>query len=97
MVSSTRFMGDEEIADRALDLLLSEPEEDRAALVRWAADEFERCGLGHPRTDDPNDFIFDAILENPMLGDWMRARCIGRGSVLGAETFAELVDWLTPS
>ena len=32
-----------------------------------------------------------------MLSDWMRARCVDRENVLNAETFAELIDWLTPA
>ena len=91
------FLGDEEIGDRALKLLLEEPEEDRPALMRWAAGEFERFGLGEPSTEDPRQFVMDAIWENPMLGDWMRARGVYSENVLNAETFADLIDWLTPA
>lgn len=91
------FLGDEEIGDRALELLLKEPEGDRPGLMRWAASEFRRCDLGDPSTVGAHQFIADAILDNPMLGDWIRARAVYRENVLAAETFAELIDWLTPA
>jgi hypothetical protein len=63
--------------------------------MEWAAGEFERFGLGEPSTSSPRQFVHDAIWDNPMLGDWMSARRVYCENVLNAETFADLIDWLT--
>lgn len=91
------FLGDEEIGDRALELLLSEPVASRQALVRWAAAQFSRCDLGDPSSVDPRQFVADAIWDNPMLADWMRARRIDSASVRCADSFVDLIDRLTPT
>lgn len=87
----------EEIGDLALRFLLRAPEDEREDMMEWAAGEFRRFDLGDPSASDPHQFVMDAIYENPMLGDWMRARFVSEENVLNAEDFRDLIDRLTPA
>lgn len=99
-----KFLGDEQIFDRALELLREEPEEDRPRLIRWAVNEFERAHHIHLSglVDEDDDYqaLGDMLLENPQIGDWLLTGkidgYIDRGSVLNAESFQELIERLTP-
>lgn len=95
-----KFLGDEQIFDRALVLLREEPEQDRPRLIRWAVNEFERTHHIHLSglidEDDDYQALGDMLLENPKLKYWMRTGNIDRASLLNAESFRELIDGLTP-
>jgi len=95
-----QVLGDEEIFDRALELLREEPEGSRPRLLRWAAEEFERTHHIHlsglvDLTDD-YQALGDMLLENPKLKYWLRSANIDRASVLNADSFVGLIDRLTP-
>lgn len=86
------------IEDKALQLLLQEPEDQRKHLLGYADDQLEKVGLNPHLSNEENlnQACHDLFGSNPLLPDWLRARGIGVENVLHAESFVDLVDRLTP-